>query len=74
MRSGHCDTNMTNMTSLHIGNEYVYSRLYTFSTTTGTYSVPRSLGVGQPLINNGTLKVMVWKLSDKNEMHGLSDT
>lgn len=30
--------------------------------------------VGQPLIIIGTLKLMVWKISDKNELHDLSDT
>lgn len=45
MRDCHCDTNMTNITLLSIGNEYVKRSTLHFGvyTTTGTYSVP---GVG----------------------------
>lgn len=70
MRGGHCDTNMTNITLLAIGNEYVKRSTLVFLPPQELILFP-GLGLAQPLITNGALKLMVLKLSDKNEMHGL---
>uniref|UniRef100_A0A8W8JUE2 Uncharacterized protein n=1 Tax=Magallana gigas TaxID=29159 RepID=A0A8W8JUE2_MAGGI len=61
----HCDTSMANTTLLSNVTEYVNSRPHSSTPIEGPPSVTR--GDPHPLITNGTLKLVVWKISGETK-------